>query len=857
MAENSYKYVRKPWEFDYIGATKEELFKRYGTSEKGLSHDDATKRIGAYGHNEIAAKDKRGKLSIFTSQLTSPLVVILVVASVIAGFLGDPTDMAIIIAIILINAVLGFYQEFKSERALAELKKYISFKAKVIRDGRETEIDVRDLVPGDITILEIGDIVPADIRLIDVHELATDESAITGESFPVNKSAGPLELKNSLPSQQANMAFMGTVISNGVGKGIVVATREKTEFGRTANILSAREPPTDFQTNIKKFGRFLIKVILILTILVFASNALLGKGVIESSLFALALAVGITPELLPIIITISLSSGAMRLAKKRVIVKRLVAIEGLGNMDILCTDKTGTLTENKITLEGYINAAGQKSDTALRYALLCNSVILEKGRAEGNVIDAAIWKHADAKKELLSGYKKIEEVEFEYVRRRMGVIVEKDEKRIYICKGAPESIFAICDFVEEGSTKVPIGARAKELEKRFEELSTRGFRVIAVASKDIERKEDYTEADETGLTFNGLLYFLDPPKGTTLSAIKSFKNLGVELKLLTGDNELVTREVCKEVGLDVKGQIILGSELEKMDEEQFAKAIFENNIFARVVPEQKFKIVEGLTKQGHIVGFLGDGVNDAPALKMADVGITVDSAVDVAKDSADIILLQKGLMVIAEGIKEGRRTFGNIMKYILNTISANFGNMFTLTISSFALPFIPLLPSQILLNNLISDGPLMTISTDRVDEDYLHKPKKWNIRAISHFMVFFGLISTVFDLVTMAVMWILTAGNVALFRTAWFLESVLSEIVITFVIRTRRSFWKSRPSKMLIYSSIIGIMLSISIIYLPFGSLFEFEGLSLPMLVITALILLAYFMLAEMTKKIFYKKYEL
>lgn len=842
---------------DYLGATNEELFRTLGTSERGLSRQEAVKRLGEYGRNEIPAKDRRDAPSIFISQLVSPLVLILIAASVMAGFLGDPIDAIIIIAIVLINAILGFYQEFKSEKALAELKKYISFNAKVLRDGEERDIDVRELVPGDMVFLEIGDVVPADIRLTEAHDLAANESLVTGESFPVSKTADALTFDSTPPSQQVNMAFMGTVISNGTGKGIVIATGSKTEFGKTANILSAKEPPTAFQTSINKFGRFLIKIIFFLTIFVFASNALLGKGLLESLLFAMALAVGITPELLPIIITISLSSGAMHLVKKKVVVKRLVAIEDLGNIDVLCTDKTGTLTENRITLDDYANASGEKSGTVLEYALLCNSAILEKGKAEGNVIDTAVWEHRDAKGADISKYRKVNEVGFDYVRRRMGVVVETRGKRLYICKGAPESIMSICESVEAHGSKVPAESRAKELEQKFEELSARGFRVVAIASREIEKKEKYTEADEKGMTFDGFLSFLDPPKATAIQALKSFKKLGVELKLLTGDNELVAREVCREVGLEIKGCIVMGPELEKADDIQFAEAVSINNVFARVTPEQKFRIVSSLTKQGHVVGFLGDGVNDAPALKAADVGITVDSAVDVAKDSADIILLQKGLLVIAEGIRSGRKTFGNIMKYILNTISANFGNMFTLTISSLWLPIIPLLPSQILLNNLISDAPLTTISTDNVDEDYLHKPKRWNIKAISRFMVFFGLISTVFDLVTIGIMWVLTAGNAALFRTAWFLESVLSEIIITFAIRTRRAFWKSRPSRLLLYSSVLGIILSVGIVYPPFGFLFQFEALSTALLAIIAWILLAYFVLAEVAKRIFYRKYEI
>lgn len=842
---------------EYYNIDQKEVFNLLGSSEKGLSLADAGKRLVQYGKNEIEAQDKRTAISILAAQFLSPLVLILIFASLIAGFLGEATDMMIILAIVLINAALGFYQEFKSERALAELKKYISFKARVLRGGEEIEVDDKDLVLGDVVFLEIGDVVPADIRLIESHKLTADESMITGESLPVEKDAGEVSLKNAQPSQQSNMAFMGTIVSSGMGRGIVVATGKNTEFGRTATVLSAREPPTDFQKSINKFGSFLIKVILLLTIFVFASNALLGKGMLESFLFALALAVGITPELLPIIITISLSAGAMHLAKNKVVVKRLAAIEGLGNIDILCMDKTGTLTENKITLEQYTDADGKKSSDVLDYALLCNEAIREKGKAEGNTIDVAVWGHPDAKRAGLGKYKKIQEVEFDFDRRRMGMVVEAGKKRLYICKGAPESVLSACSHVEKDGKQVPVKGYRKKLESEMEKLSGQGFRVVAVAFKEVGFEDEYTDAEEFGLAFKGFLTFLDPPKKTAMAALKTFKELGVELKLLTGDNELVTREVCREVGFGIYGRIVLGSELERMSEREFAKAASENSIFARITPEQKYKIVGALTKQGHIVGFLGDGVNDAPALKLADVGITVDSAVDVAKDSADVILLKKSLSTLADGIKEGRRTFGNIMKYILNTISANFGNMFTLTLSTFVVPFIPLLPSQILLNNLISDGPLTTISTDNVDEEYLKKPKKWNMKGISHFMVFFGAISMVFDFATIAVMLLLTGGNAALFRTAWFLESVLSEIIITFAIRTKRPFWKSMPSKMLIYSSLVCIGLSVWVIYSPMDFLFDFEQLGPVMLGAIAVILAGYFAMAEVAKRVFYKKYEI
>ncbi len=842
---------------EYKANNLSELFSELGSSEDGLNSLEARKRLEGAGLNEIPAKDKRTAFSILLSQFKNPLILILIAAAVIAGFLGEPFEATIIVGIVLLNTALGFYQEFKSEKALTELKKYISFKAKVLRDGKKTEVDVKELVPGDLVFLNIGDIVPADLQLIETEELSINESAITGESVPVHKTSEMVIVQSNLPSQQKNIAFMGTTVANGSGKGIVVATGKKTEFGKTATILGAKEPPTDFQKNIKKFGNFLLKVIFLLTIFVFASNAFLGKGILDSFLFALALAVGITPELLPIIITIGLSTGAIRLAKKKVVVKRIVAIEDLGNVDVLCMDKTGTLTENKIALEKCFDLNEKKSGKVLEFALLCNSANIEKGKAKGNPIDTAILEHASEKeRQAIESYKKVDENEFDFERRRMSTVVEKDGKRILICKGAPESILSACNSIQKQNKIIPLAEHKEKLKQKFDELSKHGFRIIAVAFKEVKPKEEYTAEDEKEMTLIGYLTFLDPPKKTATEALKKFKSLGVELKVLTGDNELVTREVCKRVEMQTKN-IVLGSELEKMTEQEFLKTIQENNVFARITPEQKFKIVTGLSKQGHIVGFLGDGVNDAPALKASDVGITVDTAVDVAKDSADIILLKKSLLVLVDGIENGRKTFGNITKYILNTISANFGNMLTLTISSLFLKFIPLLPSQILLANLISDGPLMTISTDNVDKSYLHKPKKWNIKGISSFMIFFGAISTVFDLATMAVLLFLVNAEPAVFRTAWFLESVLSEIFITFAIRTKGNFWKSKPSKLLIYSSIAATILTIGLIYSPIAFLFKFEQLTIPILTAIGIILLAYFSLAETAKKRFYKTHEI
>jgi Mg2+-importing ATPase len=713
-------------------------------------------------------------------------------------------------------------------------------------------------VPGDVVFLENGDLVPADIRLLKEEGLSADESIITGESFPVRKSLKLVTEKTSGPVQQTNMLFMGTSIREGSGMGIVVSTGRTTFFGKTATIMSAKEPPTDFHKNMVKFGNFLMKIIVALTVLVFVTNALMGKGILNSAMFALALAVGITPELLPVIITISLSTGAIHLTRKKVIVKKLASIEDLGNVDVMCVDKTGTLTENRVTLEDYTGCDGKKSEEVLRLGLLCNSAVVEAEKISGNTTDIAIWEFArrNAIEGVTEGVKPLHEIEFDYHRKRMGAVVQEGGKRLLIVKGAPETVFQICKQALVAGKKASMEKHSREIQKRFRRLSRHGFRVIAVAMKDVAEKAEYSVKDESFMTFMGFLIFIDPPKASTREAVQKFHELGVSLKVITGDNEMVTEEICRKVGINVKGRVILGSELLGMGGTEFAEAIERNNVFARVTPEQKLAIVSGLSKNGHVVGFLGDGVNDAPALKAADVGISIDTAIDVAKDSADIILLQKSLMVLGDGVVEGRKTFSNTTKYILNTISANFGNMFTVAISSLFLKFIPLLPSQILAANLISDVPMMTISTDNVDPDSLRKPSRWSIKAITNFMVFFGLISTAFDMVTIAMLLFLVKADPSTFRTAWFLESVLSEIIVTFAIRTKGRFWKSRPSRMLLLSSALSMAATMLLIYSPMAFLFEFDQLTVPILWAIGIILAAYFLLAEVAKKKFYNMNE-
>ena len=809
----------------------EELLSSLKTSEKGLDPKEAEKRLKQYGYNRIEERKTKTALKIFISQFKNPLIYILVFATLVAAFVGEKTEAVIIMAIIFLNSVLGFFQEYRSEKALEKLKKYIKFKAKVIRNGEKTEIDAEDLVPGDIVFLNIGDKVPADMRLIDVQDFSADESILTGESIPVYKKTDPLKKENPNPQDLINTAFMGTIVASGTATGVVVSTGGSTFFGKTASSLE-QEKRTEFEENMSRFGNFLLKVILLTTIFVFAANFLLHKGLIESLLFALALAVAITPEVLPIIITVTLSRGALKLAKKKVVVKRLSAIESIGNMNILCTDKTGTLTENKIIMTDYFDLDGKKDDRIILYSLLANSAVVTKDKITGNPLDVAIWEYA--KDTSIEKFEKVDEIEFDFERRRMSTVV-KDKKNILISKGAPEAIIEICKDIDK-----------KKAMGKVKELSSAGHRVLAVGYKEIEPKKDYTKDDERNLTFLGFLTFTDPPKKTAKEALEKFHRLGVEIKVLTGDDPSVALKVCNDLGMEVKeDEVVIG----------FDGNVEKARIFARVNPEEKLEIVKRL-KEKHVVGFLGDGINDAPALKIADVGITVDTASDVAKDASDVILLKKSLNVVANGIREGRRSFGNIMKYILNTISANFGNMFTIAISSLFLKFIPLLPTQILLANFVTDMPMLSISTDNVDYDTMKRPKKWDIDLISKFMMHFGVLSSLFDFITIFILMYVLNLAVPAFRTGWFLESCLSEITITFAIRSKKKFYKSKPSKTLVFMSAATFLLILFTIYSPIGRYFEFSKLSIPFLMLVFVILLCYFASAEILKRHFFRKYE-
>jgi len=834
------------------------LYSRLSSSQDGLKTEEAQLRLRKHGFNEVPAKDRRQWLEILVSQFTSPLLFTLMGASLISGFLGEFFDAMIIMAVILVSSLMGFFQEYKSEKIVAQLTKFFSYRAKVLRDGQKLGINSRELVPGDIVFVELGDVVPADLRIIEARGVAVNESVLTGESKEALKDPGARPRPGANPQEVLNGLFMGSTVNEGSAKCLVVATGTGTFFGKTVATFSAKVPESDFQTGIRKFGDAMLKIVLALALVVFLVNFGLGHGepnpFVDSLLFALAFAVGIVPEMLPIIVTITLSSGSLMLAAKKVITKKLAAIEDLGNMDVLCTDKTGTLTEDEIVVAKWVDLDKRDSHDVFEYALLCGSAVGRIGKITGKPVDVAIRKRAEKEGIDVSRFKKRFEVPFDYDRRRMSVAVSEGRKTYLITKGSSENVLKICANVKMAGALFELGKKEKEIRAMLEEYHARGFSTIAVAYGDIEARAEYSPKDEKGLTLIGFVLFTNPPKLTARETLVRLKSLGIRLKILTGDDPLVAQKLCADVGFKPSCQrIVLGSELEKMKQDELSAFVEHADIFARVTPSQKLLIVETLRVNGHVVGFMGDGINDAPALRTADVGISVESATDVAKEASHIILLRKSLRVVCDGVEAGRKIFGNIIKYILITMSSNGGNMITVALSSFFLPFLPLLPAQILLNNFISDLPLLSVATDNVDKEYTRRPQRWDIAFILKFMLFFGLISTVFDIILIAALYFFMGVDVRTLRTAWFLESLLSEIVIIFSLRTYGPFFKSMPSRELIAVALLTTAVSFGVVYVgPAAALFDFVPLSSNVLFFTLAILVGYFAATEFGKGAFF-----
>lgn len=835
----------------YWSRDRDQVFEEFNSSKNGLSEKEVESRLSQYGLNDIPKRRERTALHLFVSQLRDLLVIALIVAAAVSFLTGGEIEGIIIAAIVAVNIIVGFVQEYKSEKALQKLAVLIKYRVRVVREKRILEVDTRHIVPGDIVLLETGDRIPADLRLVEVDQLEIDESVVTGESFPVQKSSERIQAEKLEPQKMTNMAFLGTLVVNGKGTGIVVSTGLKSSIGQIATYLKLTEPKTNYEKGIQDFSKFLIKGILVGITFIFIVNSFTGKSFFASALFSLALAVGIIPESLPIIITIGLSRGAMIMSRSGVIVKKLNSIEDLGNMDILCSDKTGTITENRITITDYVDLEGKKNPELLELVCHCVSIVEDGEKATGNPIDVAIFEYCKNLSDVSKNCELLELIPFNYSRRRMSVVVRKDGKLLLISKGAPESMLQVCSTMKTGDRLVQLD---KDMVNRlYEDLSKKGIRVICVGIKEVEESIDYSEADEKSLALIGFLCFMDPLKSTSKQSIDELKDLGVDIKILTGDSPLVAKTIAEQAGMEVR--MLTGAELNEMDDATLKVTVEETNVFARLTPEQKTRIVTVLRSTGHVIGFLGDGVNDAPALKAADIGISVDGAVDIAKEAADIVLTESSLEIIRNGIIEGRKTFGNTTKYILNTVSANLGNMASLAIISVMLDFLPMLPFQVLLTNLISDGPLLSISTDSVDEAELGKPRNWNIKMISKFTTFFGAISSIFDFTTMGFLFMAMNGNIALFRTGWFIESTLSEIIVTFAIRTRMRFYRSRPSTMLVAMSLLCGILTVALPYSPLGTFFEFHPPDLSVLLAIFAILAAYFSVVEIAKQYFHRKY--
>ena len=824
------------------------LLARLNTSQTGLTSEVAEKLLEVYGPNELAKRKKRAAVSRFLYYLRSPLVIILLLAGITSGLLGEILNATIIFSMVFMSVSLNFYQESKAEKAAETLREKVTTTATVLRDGTKQEVKLSNVVPGDIVYLSAGDMVPADARVLNAKDLFTDQSALTGESFPVEKTAAPKSEYETI-TERNDCVFLGTSIVSGTATAVVAKTGNSTEYGKIAKKLVARVPETEFDRGLRKFGSLIMEITFLLVIFVFFVNALFKRGVLESLLFAVALAVGLTPELLPMILSVNLSKGAIAMSKKGVIVKRLASIQNFGSMDVLCTDKTGTLTENKITLVLHVDMEGKEDEKVFLYSFL-NSYY-ETGIK--SPLDKAVLQHKEID---MKDYQKIDEVPFDFTRKRASIVVEHNGQRLMIAKGAPEEILRVCAFHERaGQSFDLIDSAHEKIEQKHRELSSQGFRVLGVSYKNIRiEKSIYSINDESDMIFLGFVAFIDPPKVTAKESLALLQKSGIELKILTGDNEIVTKKICDDLGLEIT-RIVVGSEVSQLRDDALARVVEDTNIFARITPAQKDRIMNVLRHNGHVVGFLGDGINDASCMRTADVGVSVENAVDVAKESADIILLQKDLTVLQGSVLEGRKTFGNTMKYVLMGTSSNFGNMVSVAAASLFLPFLPMLPIQILLNNFLYDLSESTIPTDNVDQEYIENPKRWNISFVRKFMMYFGPISSIFDFLTFFIMLLVFNATQSLFQTAWFVESLCSQTLVIFVIRTRRTpFYKSTPSKLLLFSSLAIVCFTLIISFTPLSGPFGFVRIPFTFFVVLGGLVGVYLTLVEFVKRWFYSR---
>jgi P-type Mg2+ transporter len=811
----------------------DELLHATATSAAGLPPEEAARRLARDGPNTVEVAHGRRGLRLLLAQFTSPIVLILVAATILAMALGDLADGLIILVIIAASGALGFWQEHTAGQAVDALMAQVRVEVEVRRGGRELSVPVEDVVVGDVLVLNAGDVVPADCRLTGSQELLVDEAALTGESYPVEKRPGMVAAEAPLASR-SNSLFMGTHVVSGAGEAVAARTGRATEFGGVSARLAAGRVRTGFERGITAFGLLLVRAMVALVTVTFVVNLVLHRPFVESLLFSLALAVGLTPQLLPAVVSISLSTGARRMAAEQVIVKRLDAIEDFGAMTVLCTDKTGTITAGAIHLDRALDPAGRPSQEALRLARL--NAGLQRGFP--NPLDQAILAGAAP----VDAGARLGELPYDFQRKRLSVLVGGHGAPLLVTKGAFDKVLGVCATAEVDGRTVPIAEIRDELERRFTELSGGGYRVIALASRPLATTQLAGAADETGMTLRGLLAFLDPPKPGAAAAIRRLADQDVSVRLVTGDNRLAARKLAAAVGLDAD-RLLTGADIDRLDQHELAGRAAGTVVFAEVEPLHKERIVGALRQAGQVVGFLGDGINDAAALHAADVGISVDTAVDVAKQSAAIVLLDKSLQVVADGVRLGRQTFANTLKYIRVTTSANFGNVLSMAAAAGFLPFLPLLPRQILLLNFLSDIPGTTIAGDAVDPEQVERPRAWNLRSIRNFMVTFGLLSSVFDILTFLTLRLGFGVGAALFRSGWFIESTVTELAVMLVLRTNRPFWRSRPGRALLGSSVAVAAVTIALPYSPLAGLLGLVAVPAGMLAalvgLTALYVLA------------------
>ncbi|MGJ0515751.1 MAG: magnesium-translocating P-type ATPase [Methylomicrobium sp.] len=823
----------------------EQQLERLQTSAQGLSHQEAQGRLLRHGANRLNGKKKTGLLRLFLSQFKSSIILILLVATGLSFFLHDRVDAVIILTIVLISGILGFWQEKGAADAVEKLLELVQIKVTVLRDDTVSEVAVDELVPGDIVVLKAGDIIPADGLLLTADHLFIDEAMLTGESYPVEKSPGLVAADAPL-GQRSNALWMGTHVQSGEAKAVVIATGQSTEFGKLSGRIQLKAPETEFERGVRRFGYLLMEVTLILVIMIFAVNVYLHKPVIDSFLFALALAVGLTPQLLPAVISINLAHGARRMAAEKVIVKQLASIENFGSMNVLCSDKTGTLTEGKVRLKGAVDNEGKPSEKVARYAYL-NSYY-ETGF--NNPIDEAIRNYRAFD---LIACRKLAEIPYDFYRKRLSLLVSDAGASVLITKGALTHVLDVCSQVENhDGTLTPIDEVRDRIEQSYHAYSAQGLRTLGLAYKPLNGDNRFDKDDEREMRFLGFITLFDPPKANCAETIDQLRQLGVSLKIITGDNRLIAENVSQQLGLS-GAKILTGPEIANMSDHALMSRVAEVNVFAEVEPNQKERIVIALKKAGFVVGYMGDGINDVSALHAADVGISVDSAADVAKETAQIVLLEKNLDVLVEGVKEGRITFANTLKYVFMATSANFGNMFSMAGASLFLPFLPLLPKQILLTNLLTDFPEMTIASDTVDPEMVTQPRRWDIQFIRKFMFTFGIVSSLFDYLTFGLLLWLKVP-VEQFHTGWFLESVVSAALIVLVVRSNQSIFKSRPGNYLLTATLLIVALTIALPYLPFASLIGFQPLPFHLLALLGGIVALYIATAEAAKRVFYRR---